>query len=747
MAVKSLTKFTFQRFGRAYHLRIDSAQQLADALELDQTHWVATSAPIDTIRSDRTFLEMLDCDHDGRIRAAELKLGVRWLLDHLSDTAGLTQRSTVLSLKAINQQSETGRRIHASVEKMLAHVHQPGSTHISLEQIRRIKADAKGTPVSEAGVVLPEAAGDQATRQLIQDVLGTIGGAAHPSGREGISQQQLDDFLAQVGAYLDWQARGRLDPGQSSSDVLPRGTQTPEAFALLSGLAAKLDQYFAQCRALALDPSLATQLPPRPETLRETDFADPAAIGQLLAAAPLAPPRADGILDRGDVINPHYAPQLEQLWECVLTPLGCTTRRQLSQDKWQAARQRFAAYQSWLKAKPPDGVAALGTERLEACMDHDGAQAVADLIACRRQTAFQLENVRLVEKLVLFQAHMLEFANNFISFPHLYAADSRAMFDVGNLIMDGRRFNLAVKVEHRAEHAAVAAASDMFVLYVHVAAHQNTKPYEVAVPVTAGEQGNLVVGKRGIFEDLDRNQWDARVVQIIENPISLNEAVVAPFKRIAQLIGGKIEQMTSSAEKKLDTTTQQTLTRVETAVTDRPAAAAPSAGGRGLMAGGMLAGGGLALAAVGSALTYIAKAVVNQPVIIIGGVGCAVLAVLLPGLLLAGLKLRRRDLAAVLEGAGWAINARMCLSRPQRRYFTERPAYPSGARGVPTPHRWMRVAIAGLLIVALGVAGWGLWRWLGPGSGPAAAEPAQTQPAATADQEPEPAGADAGLDE
>ena len=31
----------------------------------------------------------------------------------------------------------------------------------------------------------------------------------------------------------------------------------------------------------------------------------------------------------------------------------------MSQGEWQVARQRFAAYQSWLKAKPPDAVAVL----------------------------------------------------------------------------------------------------------------------------------------------------------------------------------------------------------------------------------------------------------------------------------------------------------------------------------------------------------------------------------------------------
>ena len=74
----------------------------------------------------------------------------------------------------------------------------------------------------------------------------------------------------------------------------------------------------------------------------------------------------------------------------------------------------------------------------------------------------------------------------------------------------------------------------------------------MAVPVTSGGRGNLCLGKRGIFYDLAGEESDAKVVHIIENPINLSEALLAPFLRLGRMLTGKIESITSDAETKFD---------------------------------------------------------------------------------------------------------------------------------------------------------------------------------------------------
>jgi hypothetical protein len=319
------------------------------------------------------------------------------------------------------------------------------------------------------------------------------------------------------------------------------------------------------------------------------------------------------------------------------------------------------------------------------------------LIAQSTKTAFVLDNVRLLEKLILMQAFILNLVNNFVSFPDLYDTHERAMFERGTLVMDGRRFNLAVTVDDRKQHAQVAQTSNMFVVYVEVAPKDNAPKYEVALPVTSGGKGNLCLGKRGVFYDLNDNECDARVVHIIENPISYREALSAPFKRVGRLLTGKIESLTTQAEKKLDSEVASTFTEVTTTGTPAPQTPAQPSG---TAAGSLLMGGSVAVAALGSAAAYITKTIADvNPITMVLGVLGAVVLVMVPISVVAFFKLRRRDLSAILEGSGWGINARMRLTRAQCHFFTKRPGYPLTARGI------RRIAWSWLLVGAVLILG------------------------------------------
>jgi hypothetical protein len=120
---------------------------------------------------------------------------------------------------------------------------------------------------------------------------------------------------------------------------------------------------------------------------------------------------------------------------------------------------------------------------------------------------------------------------------------------------------------------------------------------------------------------------------------------------------------------------------------------------------GMLVGGGLAIAAVTSAIAYISNtlASINYQYILWVLVTALAL-VLLPIAALALLKLRKRDLSAILEGSGWGINARMRLTFRQKRYFTQRPRHTT----LISRLKWVLVLGAVLVLAAGVLAGW-LW--------------------------------------
>jgi len=686
---------TFQRLGRLHHLRIADARDLAYVSELDEAHWVATGAPTESLNCDAALLDFIDTDDNGRIMCFELIDAIEWLLNVLTDTAGVAEGSHALRLDAIDEEDDDGERIRRSASKMLARLGDAGSDAITLRQVREIKAAEEALPVSEAGVVLPEAAEGDDIRQFLTDVIATVGGTDHPGGEEGLDQAHLDAFLDQAAAYLEWAAQGR-----DSAEIMPLGAETADAFAALSNVRAKIDQYFAQCEAAAFDPRAVGRFRPDEEQLANMDFSDPQAIETFIEGSPLATPRADRTLDLGEGINPCYAERLAELNARAVAPALGKPATALTLDDWNAVKRFFAAHEQWAAAQPGRAVEPLGEARLTQYLDAKFRTEAESLIADSTAQALAMDNIRLTEKAILYQAHLLDLANNFVSFPHLYNPSHRAMFELGTLVMDGRKFNFTLLAGDRAEHSKVAGAGNMFIFYARIMPGGGGTEYEIAVPVTSGGKGNLCVGMRGVFEDLEGNQSDARIVQIIENPISLGEAFVSPFKRIGTVLTGKIESITASAEKEFDA---RTASVIDGKAPAKPAPKAPQPN-QGMLAGGLLMGGGVAIAALGSAVAFITKTLSGVPVWKIAiGVGVAILAVVLPTSIVAVLKLRKRDLSSILAGAGWAINARMRLTGRQSRYFTQRPPYRKGSKGLR--NIWPLVIALVLLIAAAATTG------------------------------------------
>jgi hypothetical protein len=268
----------------------------------------------------------------------------------------------------------------------------------------------------------------------------------------------------------------------------------------------------------------------------------------------------------------------------------------------------------------------------------------------------------------------MDLARNFISFPDLYRTDRAASFEKGTLVLDGRRMSIALAVDNIAAHSKMAMRSKTFVLYIELA---NETKEVLVVPVTRGRVDHLTLGMLGLFQPVQGPEVAAKVVKISANPISLGQAITEPFRRIGSLVGKKVDQWTAEADKSIETQTGTVLSGGKTAGTPPPQPAGPPAGGMGGM-GGMMVGGGVAIAAMGSALAYIVKTLGSWQ-------GLLTLCIVVGAILVlvsirAMLSLRKRELSAILEASGWAINTRMYLTRKQTATFCRRPKYPAGSK-------------------------------------------------------------------
>jgi len=184
--------------------------------------------------------------------------------------------------------------------------------------------------------------------------------------------------------------------------------------------------------------------------------------------------------------------------------------------------------------------------------------------------------------------------------------------------------------------------------------------FEIVAVVTSGTAGRLRIGKRGIFFSIDGKEWDAQIVDIVENPISPWESVKAPFQQINGFIKKQIDKFTKSRQAKMEASI-----------------AAPSASG---MTRDLLLGGGIAIAALGSSLAYVTKALSQvTPIQILVTLGGLATLILLPGMIMGFLKIRKRDMSVLLEALGWAVNVHMRLNNSLGKLFTHTPRLPKDA--------------------------------------------------------------------
>jgi hypothetical protein len=663
-------QFHFERFGSAYHLKIKNAQDLEAVLALDEAHWVATTGPTATLNCDPVLLRLIDTDNDGRLRAEEIKDAIRFLFENLVDKSGIAPGNTRLNLEEVNRHAEIGGRIYSSAIKIRSRLKIPEAL-VTLEQVRAIKTEVHEGGLDEAGIVLPEAAEDEAIRQMIEDILASVGGKPHPRGGQGVDEASLELFLQQCRQYHDWRKQASPTGEQDVSDILPLGPATDEAYALFALLENKIAQFFVLCNIQQLNPELLVRAISAEDGSLAINLLDLSQAQSYLADAPLAPPNDEKKLDVAGNVNPHYSRELKRFVELAVQPLMGREIRKLDQETWKIIRERFLPHRDWCARKPEVAVDKVALDRMVPYVDDPSFVAgLRTLIEKSHQTAFVLDNIREVERLILYQAYILPLVNSFVSFPHLYDSNQRALFEMGTLVMDGRHFTLAIKVLDRERHIASSTSSNIFVMYLEVFGNDQEKLYEVAVPVTSGNRGNIRLNKWGIFNDINGLEWHARVVQTIENPVSVFEAMIHPFVRLIQAFMQRLEQVSARTEEKISG-------RVSAKADKKKDGDGKKQKKDGGASAGQLAGGGVALAALGSSVAFIAQTFARLNLkIILATIVVLILAMVVPAAIATYYKLSKRDLSAILEGSGWGINARMKLTRKQARTFTYRPDYP-----------------------------------------------------------------------
>jgi hypothetical protein len=656
------TPLVYRRYGGSFQVEIPNFETLTRAIHIPETQWMATACPLEGLHCEPRFLAFMDGDGNGRVRVAEVRTAVRFAAKMLQSYQGVDAHSDVLELSALSPEAAAMR---SAAQRILGILKAENTGRISLEQVRASDKMLRDAGINGDGIIAP-AFLPEPVRPLALRIMAAFPEVKNRAGLAGVDPPMLQRFREARTALLAHLA------GKDAIHVW--GEASLERAKRIREVKPLLDGYFLQCRLVAAQPEAATNLKLPPGRV-ESVLGDTAALEKAASVLPIAPADPAGVLTWARLYRGPAYEALEAFRKEVAAPITGSAE-QLSDAAWRmlsSGSDAMLAWQAVFDANPVRGMAAELATVADADLAAMEAASQADLAI-----KGELDAIVELERLILYQRWLLAFANNFISMPDLYSAKKDALYEQGTLVLGGRKYTLSVLAQPRAAHAALTSQGTTCILYVKVTPRDGAEGYEVAVPVTRGRSGHLEVGKRGIFHDVEGKEYDAIITQVVRQPVSLWEAMTMPFERLGRFISSKVEALASSGDKEFDQALDKGYTRATVAPGEPAAAAAPAQGG-GL--GGVIAAGGIAFAAVGSALAFIMS---QMKSLTLGDVLSAALIiaaiVMLPAGLLGWLKLRKRNLALLLEGAGWALNDRLKLTPQLAGLITRRPPRPQGSR-------------------------------------------------------------------
>lgn len=102
----------FCSIGGVTRVRISSGEDIAHLGELDQKLWTALSCPTTGLEFNQEALNLLDSDHDGRIRVQEVIAAASWACKLLKNKDLLLSMSDTLDINEIDTTTEEGQKIY-----------------------------------------------------------------------------------------------------------------------------------------------------------------------------------------------------------------------------------------------------------------------------------------------------------------------------------------------------------------------------------------------------------------------------------------------------------------------------------------------------------------------------------------------------------------------------------------------------------------------------------------------------------
>lgn len=699
-------KWSFCNVGGTPRVRIETGEDIAHLGELDPKLWTVLSCPVKGLEISDKSLGYIDADADGKIRINDVVNTAQWLSEVLRNRDLILEKKDSVRLDEINQDSEAGRKLYGSAKQILANLGKDGEV-ISLADTADIAAIFAKTRFNGDGVIIEASSDDADEKAAIAAAVATMGGVSDRSGEQGVDASRIEEFYAALAAYDAW---------CKAAVEAPYGADTDAAIEAYYALDAKVKDFFVRSKLAAFSPDSTASLDVQTSLISAISADNLTGKTDEIASYPLARVTGKAEIDLAGPVNPAWTAQFDLLKAVVLKDM-----KVLIEEEWNAVGAQFAAYTSWKGSKAGAAVEGLGLEAVRDFLAKDKKAALLDLVAKDSALAEEASDIELVDKFLHLMRDFYKLLRNFVTLYDFYDKDrkSSAIFQSGSLVIDQRECLFCMKVLDMAKHNATAAPCGMYLLYCDCTSKGHAGVLQIVAAVTVGEVGDLFVGKNAVYYDNDGVEWDAVITKIVDNPISVGQAFWSPYRRMSKTIEDLISKKAAEKDAKMMEKANAKINEVPAAV---PAAEAPADGSAPAAPAvkppfdiakfaGIFAAIGMALGMIGSALvalfTGLAALKWWQLVMVFVGL---MLMISGPAMILAWMKLRRRNIAPLLNANGWAINASSKVSIPFGETLTDMAKFPKmrlkdpfAKKGLATWKKWC-IALA-CIVMVLG----GLW--------------------------------------
>ena len=659
--------WSYENIGGATRVKITTGADIANLDQLDPKMWTVLSCPSTGLEIDEKSLQYIDTDKDGRIRVNDIVTTAKWTTAALKDANLLLCGADSISLDDLNQEDANGKKLYNSAKQILANLGKEGNT-ISLADTADTAAIFAKTRFNGDGIITELSTADLDEKAAIAATIASVGSVTDRSGEQGVNTELIEKFYQALADYTAWQA---------ASVEAPYGADTDKAIDIYNALDAKVKDYFVRARLASFSPESAPKLDVQTSLIETISADNLTGKTDEIAAYPIAriTDKAELALDAS--INPAWADKFNTIIS-IIQP----KEKAITAESWANIGAAFTAYNAWKAAKKGTEVEGLGMEAINKFITDNKKQALLNLVAQDSALKEEAENIEMVGKFLHIYRDFYRLLRNFVTFHDFYNKDKKivAIFQSGRLIIDQRECRLCMKVADMGKHNTMAAASGMYLVYCDCVTPLKAGKQTIVASITVGDIGDLFVGKNAIYYDNEGIVWDAVITKIIDNPISIGQAFWSPYRRMATAVENLINKSASDKDAAI---MKDVTTKINEAPKAAPAAAAATTTeGKAqpfdiAKFAGIFAALGMAAGMIGSFLTGLFEGIfaLKWWQLIAAFVGI-MLVISGPAMVMAWMKLRRRNIAPLLNANGWAINAASKINIPFGETLTDIAKYP-----------------------------------------------------------------------